>query len=178
LVAKRFVKLINNDETDQDPTSRSVSLEENRIEVEAELIRVTQGKWFMENFYKFCRNKPDVAVDQSALKQFQYILITDHARHYVDVAFTDAFLAQEIGSFSAASGIKESFDIDAEGITWLIENKRPTTIIKFSGTLMHRTRQKDLRSLTVQAFAHFVFGHSKQALVFADLQGASSVRVS
>ncbi|KAJ7434452.1 hypothetical protein B0H11DRAFT_1938660 [Mycena galericulata] len=45
--------------------------------------------------------------------------------------------------------------------------------IKFSGTLIHRSARRDLRSVTIGAFAHFVFGYSKQELVFADLQGTA-----
>lgn len=88
--------------------------------------------------------------------------------YYSDICFASAYLAQETGTFSIASGI-DSFD--SEGITWLVEQKRPTTVIKFTGTLNHRQRQRDMRGLTVQAFAHFVYGYSKQTLVFSDLQG-------
>ncbi|KAJ7274002.1 hypothetical protein C8J57DRAFT_987995, partial [Mycena rebaudengoi] len=46
------------------------------------------------------------------------------------------------------------------GLTWLIEHKRPTTVTKFSGTLVHQSGQKDLCSQTICAFTHFVFGFS------------------
>ncbi|KAJ7029123.1 hypothetical protein C8F04DRAFT_900212, partial [Mycena alexandri] len=42
---------------------------------------------------------------------------------------------------------------------------------KFSGTLVHRSHRKDLRSATIYALAHFVFGYSNRTLVIADLQG-------
>ncbi|KAL0955299.1 hypothetical protein HGRIS_004188 [Hohenbuehelia grisea] len=61
-----------------------------------------------------------------------------------------------------------------EGVTWLVEPKRPMSVTKFSGTLVHNSRRKDTCSQTVLAFAHFVFGFSKQTLVFADLQGTHS----
>ncbi|KAJ7222732.1 kinase-like domain-containing protein, partial [Mycena haematopus] len=57
------------------------------------------------------------------------------------------------------------------GITWLVERKRPMTVTKYSGTLVHTSVRRDLRSLTICAFAHFVYGFSDRSLVFADLQG-------
>lgn len=71
---------------------------------------------------------------------------------------------------STASGVPIITDED-DGLTWLIERKRPSTVIKFSGTLNHRSARRDMRSATISALAHFVFGYSKQELVFADLQG-------
>jgi hypothetical protein len=89
----------------------------------------------------------------------------------LDIAFADAFLAIEVDRPSTASGVAQITDTE-EGLTWLVERKRPTTVIKFSGTLVHRSHRRDLRSATISAFAHFVFGYSKGTLVVADLQGA------
>ncbi|KJA20506.1 hypothetical protein HYPSUDRAFT_1090968 [Hypholoma sublateritium FD-334 SS-4] len=147
LVGKRFVRLTNDEDAG---VNHIVSLEQNRVEVEGELFRLTQGKWFLDKFYNFCQARSHVGIDQN-------------------ICFASAYLAQETGTFSVASGI-DSFD--SEGITWLVEQKRPTTVIKFTGTLNHRQRQKDMRGLTVQAFSHFVYGYSKQTLVFSDLQGS------
>lgn len=84
------------------------------------------------------------------------------------ITFADAFLGQETGKFSVASDVDS---MDFEGLTWLIEKKRPVTVTKFSGTMMHRTGQKDHQSQTVYAFAHFVYGFSNRTVVMADIQG-------
>ncbi|KAJ7800434.1 kinase-like domain-containing protein, partial [Mycena olivaceomarginata] len=60
---------------------------------------------------------------------------------------------------------------DEEGLTWMVERKCPTAVTKFSGTLVHRSHRKDLRSATISAYAHFIFRFSKGSLVVADLQG-------
>ncbi|KAK7006612.1 kinase-like domain-containing protein [Favolaschia claudopus] len=87
-----------------------------------------------------------------------------------NIAFTDAFLAEEIESPSPASGIPQ-ITAESPGITWLVEPKRSTSVEHFSYTLVHKSRKKDLRSSTIYAFAHFVWGHSNQTMIFADLDG-------
>ncbi|KAJ7431817.1 kinase-like domain-containing protein, partial [Mycena galericulata] len=145
-VAKRFYKLNESDCEDD------VSVQNNRLEVEGEIFRLGLGKWFLDAFYRFVKTyKDSVAVDMN-----------------IEVA--DAFLAQEIDRPSNASGGAMITEED-DGVTWLVERRRPATVIKFSGTLIHRSARRDLRSVTIGAFAHFVFGYSKQELVFADLQG-------
>ncbi|KAJ7491594.1 kinase-like domain-containing protein [Mycena galericulata] len=145
-VAKRFYKLNESDSEDD------VSVQNNRVEVEGEMFRLGLGKWFLDAFYRFVKTyKDSVAVDMN-----------------IEVA--DAFLAQEIDQPLNASGGAMITEED-EGVTWLVERRRPATVIKFSGTLIHRSARRDLRSVTIGAFAHFVFGYSKQELVFADLQG-------
>lgn len=58
------------------------------------------------------------------------------------------------------------------GISWLVEQKRASTVTHFTYTLNHHRRQVDnLLILTVHAFAHFVFGISDRLLVMADIQG-------
>lgn len=92
------------------------------------------------------------------------------ANNLKDIAFTDVFLAVEVDRPSTASGVHLITEND-DGLTWLVERKRPSTVIKFSGTLVHHSHRRDLRSATISAFAHFVFGYSKRTLVVADLQG-------
>ncbi|KAJ7902399.1 kinase-like domain-containing protein [Mycena leptocephala] len=116
-----------------------------------EIYRPLIVKWFLDAFYRFCKTHSEIIVD-------------------TNVAVADAFLAVEVDRPSAASGVSRITDED-EGLTWLVERKHPTTVIKFSGTLVHRSHRRDLRSTTISAFAHFVFGYSKRTLVIADLQG-------
>ncbi|KAJ6587419.1 kinase-like domain-containing protein [Mycena vulgaris] len=145
-VAKRFFKLSAGDSDD------SVSVEDNRIQIEGELIRLALGKWFLDAFYRFCKSyKDSVCV-------------------YLDIEFADAFLAMEKDRASTASNVPIITSED-DGLTWLIERKRPSAVIKFSGTLVHRSVRKDIRSATIAAFSHFVFGYGKGDIVFADIQG-------
>lgn len=91
-------------------------------------------------------------------------------RHYAALIFAPSYLAKEKGTLpSPASGL-EAMDENG-GVTWLIEDKRSTVVQRFSGTLSHTRLREDLPSLTVEAFAHFAFGHSNNTYVFADLQG-------
>ncbi|KAJ7911766.1 kinase-like domain-containing protein [Mycena leptocephala] len=147
-VAKHFFKLTA---ADSDLFESEVSVKANRVEVEGEITRLAIGTWFLNGFYRLCKSHGDVSVD-------------------TNIAFADAFLAIEVDRPSTASGVAQITDTE-EGLTWLVERKRPTTVIKFSGTLVHRSHRRDLRSATISAFAHFVFGYSKGTLVVADLQG-------
>jgi hypothetical protein len=59
-VAKRFYKLQQSDDDD------SVSVDDNKVEIEGELIRLALGKWFLDAFYRFCRTHTNsVTVDMS-----------------------------------------------------------------------------------------------------------------
>jgi hypothetical protein len=91
----------------------------------------------------------------------------------IDLAFADAFLAEEIQCATPASGVKE-IGPDSPGLTWLVEPKRSSFVEHFTYTLSHKLHKKDLRSATIHAFAHFAWGHSNRSLVFADLQGICS----
>ncbi|KAJ7885239.1 kinase-like domain-containing protein [Mycena leptocephala] len=146
-VAKRFFKLTA---ADSDLFESEVSVEANRVEVEGEITRLAIGTWFLNGFHRLCKSHGDVSVD-------------------TNIAFADAFFAIEVDRPSTASGVAQITDTE-EGLTWLVERKRPTTVIKFSGTLVHCSHRRDLRSATISAFAHFVFGYSKGTLVVADLQ--------
>ncbi|KAK7034990.1 kinase-like domain-containing protein [Favolaschia claudopus] len=111
---------------------------------------VDEHLWFMNAFFQHARDRNVTAID-------------------FNIAFTDAFLAEEIESPSPASGIPQ-ITAESPGITWLVEPKRSTSVEHFSYTLVHKSRKKDLRSSTIYAFAHFVWGHSNQTMIFADLQ--------
>ncbi|KAJ7809725.1 hypothetical protein B0H14DRAFT_2607879 [Mycena olivaceomarginata] len=137
-VAKRFYQL----ETDAAPDS-AISLNDNRVEVESKVIRLAQGKWFLDASTGSAR-----AIRRSR-----------------SIQFADGFLAIEIKKPSKASGVASIPDEQEEGLIWIVERKRPTTVIKFGGTLIHHSHCTDLRSATISAFAHFVYGHSNKSLV-------------
>ena len=82
--------------------------------------------------------------------------------------FAEACLGEEEGSIPSPAAGGEPF---GPKIQWLVETRRPTTVTRFSGTLLHPSNQQDMQSMTVFAFAHFVRGHSNNAMIFADIQG-------
>ena len=90
-----------------------------------------------------------------------------------DIQVAEGFLAEELVAHnpSPASSVLEYSKHDTIGFTWLIEQKRPVTITKFSRTLDHSMLRKDLQSLTISAFAHYVYLRSKGNRVLADIQG-------
>ena len=94
--------------------------------------------------------------------------------HKLDVQFSSAFIGEETDSLesSVASGLRQEPG-SIKKVYWLVEPKRPSTVTKFSGTLSHQMNRKDLQSLTIAAFAHFVYLKSKATRVFADIQGTS-----
>ncbi|KAJ6533911.1 kinase-like domain-containing protein [Mycena vulgaris] len=73
-----------------------------------------------------------------------------------------------------ASGVKE-IEPGSTGLTWLVESKRSSTVEHFTYTLSHKSHKRDLRSSTIHALAHFVWGHSNQSLVLADIQGTPAL---
>lgn len=58
-------------------------------------------------------------------------------------------------------------------MSWLIEEKRSSSVTKFSGTLQHNGSRPDPTSSTVYAFSHFALWHSGGTRVLADLQGTN-----
>ncbi|KAJ7708009.1 hypothetical protein B0H14DRAFT_3172661 [Mycena olivaceomarginata] len=155
-VAKCFYKLsVSDNDLAVSDSEVEVSVETNRIEIEGEIERLAIGKWMLDAFYRHCKSRKDIKVD-------------------TNIAFTDAFLAVEVDRPSIASGVHLITE-NNDGLTWLVERKHSSTVTKFSGTLVHHSHRRDLRSATISAFAHFVFGYSKRTLVVADLQGTPSL---
>lgn len=54
---------------------------------------------------------------------------------------------------------------------WLVEPRRTTSVVKYSGTLVHPTR-RDQVGIIVTAFAHYIYETSNKELVLADIQGS------
>ncbi|KAK7041213.1 hypothetical protein R3P38DRAFT_3179816 [Favolaschia claudopus] len=148
LVAKHFFRLGEN--------IKDVSILENEAEIQAELTRLAWGQWFLEHFYEFCK-------EHNVLDRVERSL-----------EFAHGFLAQEVDLPSVASGVAQ-IEADGTGLTWLVEHRRPITVTKYSGTLVHTSTRRDLVSLTVSAFAHYVFGDSGRRMVFAYSQGTPTV---
>jgi hypothetical protein len=76
----------------------------------------------------------------------------------LDIFVTDAFLISEMGTTPSPASV------------WLVEPKRTTFVVKYSGTLVHPTR-RDKVGIIVTAFAHYIYEASNKELVLADIQG-------
>ncbi|KAF5350300.1 hypothetical protein D9757_013191 [Collybiopsis confluens] len=155
-VAKRYYKFANHDENVGTNSIDEFKVSQNYKWLSLDAGRLAQCKVFLKEFYDFC--------------QFNNIERID-----CDIVISEHFLLKETEyTPSKASGIKLPADVLGldEGMTWLIEPKRPSTFLKFTGTMSHtRTHTGGLTSETIHAFAHFVYIFTKQQLVLADLQG-------
>lgn len=97
----------------------------------------------------------------------------------IDIQFAEGLLAQETGnSPSEALGITtfatdpENWLKHPEGATWLVEDKRISTVQRFTGTLSHVPFSAGgLCCDTVHAFAHIIYDYTDGKLIMADLQG-------
>ena len=58
-------------------------------------------------------------------------------------------------------------------ILWLLEPRRTTSVVRWSGTLAHPNRA-DKPHATMSAFVHFAYEHSLKTIIFADLQSTCS----
>ncbi|KAJ7291849.1 hypothetical protein C8J57DRAFT_1212274 [Mycena rebaudengoi] len=86
-------------------------------------------------------------------------------KHFIWILFAEAWLGQEVGQPSTASGTV-TVDDNHKGITWLIEKKRATTVEHYTYTLNHQSRRQDL---CAQPFRLF-----NKTKVMADIQGTPS----
>ncbi|KAJ7231517.1 kinase-like domain-containing protein [Mycena rebaudengoi] len=155
LVLKRFYRLNEiNENTSLQSDQPPFTVDEHKVQIQAEASRLAIAAWFLKAFFKYA-NSLNIPV-------------------YNDLAFADAFLGEEIEAPTPASEVKE-IGIDSPGLTWLVELKRSSTVEHFTYTLSHKCLKKDLRSSTIYALAHFVWGHSNQGLVLADIQGTPAI---
>ncbi|KAH6901240.1 kinase-like domain-containing protein [Coprinopsis sp. MPI-PUGE-AT-0042] len=126
--------------------------------IQAEVIRLLLSQRYLDQFYKHCKVQ--------GIDVFEYF------------QFATAFLLQEIGVPSSASGVPEPpFDFYDDvpfdtRIMWLVEKRHPgQSIIRFNGTLNHSSAVQDIKYLTIYAFCHYVYGFTQGKLVLADIQG-------
>ncbi|KAF9066531.1 kinase-like domain-containing protein [Rhodocollybia butyracea] len=142
-VAKRYKKF----------SCDSLTNEENERFILCNAGRLKQGKHFISEFYEYVKENGASTVD-------------------LNIIFAKGFIFQEEGfAPSIASGFAET--ITEKGFIWLVEQRRSSICVKFTGTLSHScTRIGSLTSDTVHAFAHYFCRATQGQLVFADLQGA------
>lgn len=88
------------------------------------------------------------------------------ARYFRDRCFSN--LRDWGDTLSPASGFED--DMFGDVAVWLVEPRRTTSVVKYSGTLVHPTR-RDQVGIIVTAFAHYIYETSNKELVLADIQG-------
>ncbi|KAF8824200.1 hypothetical protein HHX47_DHR8000161 [Lentinula edodes] len=149
-VAKRFWNIGQGD--------NNVSINENRAEVEAEVVRLHRLQKLLAEFVDHARkNKVSIASD---------IKVTAY-KIGVEVVGKGA-------RPSPASGLDpEKYDtLEAEDhqIVWLLEPMRPRTATKkWSGTMQHPGHNSKVGD-TLTSFVHFAYQWTYETVVFADLQ--------
>lgn len=153
--AKRFFEI---------GSGMEVTADENKANLENELIRLKNLEWFLSKFKALAR---DSGVESSLSKYISIQLTFYRLRFSLDIVVSEGFLAREIGQPSSASSLAPFGD---DAAVWLVEPRRTKAVRKFSGTLVHPNRQDKLGQ-TLSAFAHFVYESSGNELVFADIQG-------
>ncbi|KAG6907096.1 hypothetical protein DXG01_010545 [Tephrocybe rancida] len=135
-------KFMINDETESfvakrffDVGSGSVDNATNSHLLGQELIQLKQGQWFLTLFLE--------SVDEKGLDVCK------------DIKFSEGFLIKE--QF-------DGFEAREDAPVWLVELRRTTSVVKFSGTLVHPKRE-DKAGKTITAFAHFVYEVSQKTMV-------------
>ncbi|KAI6032628.1 hypothetical protein F5J12DRAFT_779094 [Pisolithus orientalis] len=131
-------------------TGESVTTTDNKKYLEAELVQLNLGKWFLGHFCELAK--------QQGVSIFS------------EIVFSEGFLLCEHEMLSAASGESDHGNYYG-GAVWLVEPQWTTMVMKFSGTLEHPS-STDKLGITISAFAHFAYEYSKHKLVFADIQGS------
>ncbi|KIN95744.1 hypothetical protein M404DRAFT_17019 [Pisolithus tinctorius Marx 270] len=129
-------------------TGESMTTTDNKKYLEAELVRLNLGKWFLGHFCELAK--------QQGVSIFS------------EIVFSEGFLLCEHEMLSAASGESDHGNYYG-GAVWLVKPRQTTTVMKFSDTLEHPSSMDKLR-ITISAFAHFAYEYSKHKLVFADIQ--------
>jgi hypothetical protein len=81
-IAKRFFRL--GDETD---TEQNVSIEDNNVQIQAELGRLALGQWFLAAFFKDAREK-GVMVDEGIFSSFMIFARLTHFTDQISCSLT------------------------------------------------------------------------------------------
>ncbi|KAF6743840.1 kinase-like domain-containing protein [Ephemerocybe angulata] len=159
--AKRFFRLSEKASPNppSPPSIDGFTLKEHNEEIKAECIRSTLATVFLHAFYKHVEEQGEMG------------------GVYKNLQIAETFLALENGwAPTPASGMAlfENGEDEERAMMWLVERYRPSSVLvvqKFSGTKRHTTPNADLLSLTIYAFAHFVYLWTSGVYVIADIQG-------
>ena len=93
---------------------------------------------------------------------------------WIDLHFVDAYLGTEVEPTEVAG--PENDGATPTPWAWIVEQRRPMSVMKWSGTLTHPNHHGDLIGATICAFVHFAYIYSHNSIVFADIQGMFNSR--
>ncbi|KAH8796255.1 kinase-like domain-containing protein [Flagelloscypha sp. PMI_526] len=183
-IAKRFFRK-NSEPLPEGITDDPPSINTGGGLIQQEILRNHHAQDALKAFYEFARRMTEgLASDKRPVIDW-------------DVEFTEAFILEE---FKPENGIKFSPAANAEAYTeehvisfeeslaessenslidtfyWLVEPLRPTTVIKFNGTLDQEVVGLDTTSKTIAAFIHWSWGFSEREFVLCDLQGTRTFK--
>ncbi|KAJ6461637.1 hypothetical protein DFH09DRAFT_1347998 [Mycena vulgaris] len=148
-VAKRFFETGRG----EDP----VTLEENATNLESELVRVENARWFLKSFR--------TAAEEINLVTAQNFEITQ-CRMAQEVVEGDAKPSPASG---ITSEVWESEPAPTKKIIWLLEPLRNAALTHYTGTMEHPAGTGQLAH-TLSAFVHYAFQASGGDILFADVQ--------
>lgn len=86
-----------------------------------------------------------------------------------DLHFVDAYLGTEVEPTKIV--VQKDDNAMLTPWSWIVERRRPMSVMKWSGTLAHPNHHTDLIGATICAFVHFSYIFSQHSIVFADIQG-------
>jgi hypothetical protein len=157
------------------------SLSRNAWALEAEVKLNYLGRELLRHFYSHVRaSGTDFSDGMCILPPYRHSQLLNKSFASTEFVYTDILLAEEYiditGYPSQPSGVSKNsyqdhlLDEPDCRVLWILEPKRSTEVQKYSGTLNHLNKQ-DLRTMTMNAFAHFTYLWTKGDFVFVDLQG-------
>ncbi|KAJ6477984.1 hypothetical protein DFH09DRAFT_1342071 [Mycena vulgaris] len=152
-VAKRFFETGRGED--------QVTLEENATNLESELVRAENARWFLKSFR--------TAAEEINLVTAQNFEITQ-CRIAQEVVEGDAKPSPASG---ITSEVWESEPAPTKKIIWLLEPLRNAAVTHYTGTMEHPAGTGQLAH-TLSAFVHYAFQASGGDILFADVQGSSS----
>ncbi|KAI1785491.1 kinase-like domain-containing protein [Ganoderma leucocontextum] len=160
-VAKKLVN-VGNGRSDSIPISTAVNM------LTADLVRLKRMAYFAGKFQSAALDQGIEIGEFDVSDGFLIKIYKPGSAPAATPAVDESVLVSEPGTES----LDKSPDEVAE--VYIVEPLRLTsTVVKFSGTLGTTTR-RDLRSLTMAAFAHYVAQETACQYVFADIQGSNN----
>ncbi|KAF9064747.1 kinase-like domain-containing protein [Rhodocollybia butyracea] len=154
MVAKRFFNVGAGPDT--------VDVSRNKQELESEAIRLAQTGYFYKCFQEVAEDR-GVEIE---LKVTTFLLVQE-----IVGAETNPSPASGVTSYELQH--EEDNTPDYHGVAWLLEPRRQKQFKKWTGTSEHPSYNNNMVGNILTCFAHFVYLHSKQTIVMADMQSIS-----
>lgn len=170
MVAKRFFNVGNGLDV--------VDVEENKNELEKEAIRLSQTQYFYDRFQALAEERNVDIGDGEYFPQTTCKLVLTLSA-CTELKVTEYLLALEIvplGTCPSPASNLRSEDLvqhetaDYSTVAWLLEPRRQKKSTKWTGTDEHPSYNNNMVGNIITCFTHFIYLHSKQTIVMADVQ--------